>query len=269
MNLRSFDKIVSIRFLFVLVGVLFNAYTALWAQSQAAPAARPDAGPPPMKVLISKYSAVPPLGDSEKRPVESSVQASGRAALERLMGGPDFTGFFGMIEDPGLSVNGNEEDTSFTILDGMGEEAIPDAHCVIIGVVSDAAAFLSPNRKYVYSEFRVKVETVLKEDQTQPVSPGDSVLTSRTGGSLRFPSGHIKHYVIYGDGFPAVGGRYLFFLSRGEGMVGRYFLSVGYQLKDGTVFGLDDNGPYATHNGMAEEAFLKEVRTAIQARAAK
>jgi hypothetical protein len=268
-NLRSFDKIAYIRFLFVLAGVLFNANAALWAQSQAVPAVGPAAGRPPIKSLISKYSGMPPLGDSEKRPVESAVQASGRAALERLMGGPDFTGFFGTIEDPGLIVNPNEDDTAFTILDKVGEEAIPDAHCVVVGVVSEAAAFLSPNRKYVYSEFRVKVETVLKQDETERVGPGDFVLTNRTGGSLRFPSGHIKHYIIYGQGFPAVGGRYVFFLSRWGGMVGRYFISAAYQLKDGAVLGLDDAGWNSSHNGMAEEEFLKEVRAAIQARAAK
>jgi hypothetical protein len=267
-NMRSFGKISYIPLLLALVGILLRPSGVLWAQSQVAPGG-PAAGPPPIKLNTSKYSARPPLGDSEKRPVESAVQASGRAALERLMGGPDFDGFFGTIEDPGLTFNGKEEDTAVTILDNIGEEAFPDAHCVIVGVVTDAAAFLSPNRKYVYSEFRVRVETVLKRDQTQPVNPGDSVVTNRTGGSLRFPSGHIRDFVIHGDGFPAVGGRYLFFLSQGEGMVGRYFLSVGYQLKDGTVFGLDDNGPYAGHNGMIEEAFLKEVRTAIQARAAK
>jgi hypothetical protein len=213
---------------------------------------------------------MPPLGDSERRPFESAVQASGRATIERLMGGPDFSGFFGTVEDPGLTgKNGDQEDTSFSILDNIGEEAIPDAQCVVIGIASDATAFLSPNRKYVYSEFRVKVESVLKQDPSEPVNPGDSVVTNRTGGSLRFPSGHITHYVIYRNGFPAVGGRYVFFLSRWGGMVGRYFISAAYQLKDGTVLGLDDNGPYANHNGMAEEAFLNEVRTAIQTRATK
>ena len=169
----------------------------------------------------------------------------------------------------GLIANGKVEDTSVTILDSIGEVAIPDSQCVIIGVVSDAAAFLSPNRKYVYSEFQVKVETVLKEDRVQPVSPGASVVTNRTGGSLRFPSGHITHYVIHGDGFPVVGGRYVFFLTRGDGMVGRYYILVAYQLKDGSVFGLDDAGWNSSHNGMAEEPFLNEVRASIQARAAK
>jgi hypothetical protein len=68
------------------------------------------------------------------------------------------------------------------------------------------------------------------------------------------------------NGFPAVGGRYVLFLSRWDGLVGRYFNSAAYQLKDGSVFGVDDYGPLSSHDGMSEEAFLAKVRNAIPMR---
>jgi hypothetical protein len=140
-----------------------------------------------INIPLNRYSAKPPLGDSTKRPAESSIQKSSRAALERYFGGPDWLGYFGTIEDAGPGMNGALESVALTFEDVEGVEAFPpDAQCAVIGVVAAAEAFLSADRKYVYSDFQVKVETVLKQDQEQPVGPGDVVIASRTGGSCDF-----------------------------------------------------------------------------------
>jgi hypothetical protein len=87
---------------------------------------------------------------------------------------------------------------------------------IVEGTVTDSAAFLSNDKGAVYSELTVHVSDVLKATPDLNVKNGDSVVTERFGGRVRYPNGQIVRYRIVGQGSPEKGKTYLFFLSRAD-----------------------------------------------------
>lgn len=87
------------------------------------------------------------------------------------------------------------------------------SNVIVLGTVVGANAFLSENKASVYSEFKIKVERVLKNDTKQVLNPGEMVLAERPGGVVRYPTGCESWYRVEGQGMPILNGRYLFFLA--------------------------------------------------------
>ena len=87
---------------------------------------------------------------------------------------------------------------------------------------------------------------------------------SRGGGTIQFPSGHIRNYVNNGEGFPAIGSQYLFFLVKPHIPEHEYEQIIGslYQLSGGKVHPLDDE-QIAPFDDMSEFVFLSKVEQAI------
>ncbi len=147
--------------------------------------------------------------------------------------------------------------------------AISDA--VVIGEVVNAQAFLSEDKKGVYSEFAVHVESILKDNSHIPLTLNNIVTTEREGGRVRFPSGQTSTLVAEYQGLPLIGHKYLFFLRRGEDEP-NIFVLVAYELSEGRVFPIDGkairNGQllaqFAPYDGAELEAFLIELRDAIR-----
>jgi hypothetical protein len=264
----------SLRGSFMLGFLLVTGLAFAQSQPQTAAVARKG----PEIPAASRHSAKAPLGDSEAVPVESSVRARGRAIAEQ-----HGAGTYPAIVDPGLTVNGRTEDWILSIVDYYGDRGgdfRSDSNSVVTGAVTGATSFLSRDRTWVYSDFDVKVEGVLKQDSTQPVVEGETLLGYRGSGAIKFPSGHITDYITQGEGFPGVGDRYVFFLSRWPDQVGgRYYISTAYQLKDGLVYPLDLNVnggatepgkhvmgvQYSEYEEMKEDTFMEKVRDAIAA----
>ena len=227
--------------------------------SQAPTPAVPSTVPKPIARLPSKYSADPPSGQFERHLNESNVAAKSRSYLESKMKEDR------VITDPGALVDGQSRTIRLRIVDYVGplEPFPPSAKCVVVGTVTSAAAFVSRDKTYVYSDFVIKIESILKQDTSQPVDEHGSVLGYRSGGSIQFPSGHIKDFMTGREGFPAIGKRYVFFLSRWDDQSGRYHIGPAYEWKDDRVFPIDDYFP--RYENMRQEEFMKAVRDSISA----
>lgn len=150
----------------------------------------------------------------------------------------------------------------------VGLPALPVAKSdlVVIGEVTDAQAYLSSDKTWVYSEFTVRVEEVLKNTTSVALTQGNSLVADRDGGRVRFPSGHTTLQYVRGQGMPRVGRRYALFLINIEEEQGTYVLT-GYELRGGRVFPIDNPGgqhPIATvYNGTDETSFLSDLRAAV------
>ena len=59
-------------------------------------------------------------------------------------------------------------------------------------------ATLSNDKGYVYSEFALGVETVLKNDALALINSDGQVVVEREGGAVRFPSGHATWNYLLG-----------------------------------------------------------------------
>lgn len=134
--------------------------------------------------------------------------------------------------------------------------ALPVSQCaaVIIGTVTKAQAYLSSDKGYVYTEFEVLLDEVVKNDAQSPIAAGETIAVERPGGRVRVPSGHIQEHRTTLDPLE-VGGRYALFLRRrGDD----YHVFTGYKLEAGKVFPVDDY--FKTYEGASEEDFMRDLR---------
>ncbi|MEK6407306.1 MAG: hypothetical protein AABN34_10110 [Acidobacteriota bacterium] len=146
----------------------------------------------------------------------------------------------------------------------IGVPALPLAQCdaVIVGEVAAAEAHISPDRTGVYSEFSIRVDEILKNSVETPVKAGDLTVGEREGGVVRFQGGRLFEYMIFHQGMPGTGRKYLFFLSDNK-QGGDYLIVTAYELRDGQVIPLDDSHAFASYKGSDEQEFLIKVRGAI------
>jgi hypothetical protein len=141
---------------------------------------------------------------------------------------------------------------------------------VIIGEITRADAHLSSDETKIYSEFTVRVDSVLKNDELVPLTPRTKIIVERPGGRVRFPSGKIVVGAVSNQDLPRVGRRYVLFLTHDFLMGGRYdetfFILTGYELRNGKVFPLDKvsaGHPINAYKGSDEQAFLKDLTSAL------
>jgi len=141
---------------------------------------------------------------------------------------------------------------------------------VVEGTVIDSAAFLSNDKGAVYSEITIHVSDVLKDSSNVNVRNGDSIVAERFGGRVKYPNGQIVRYGIVGQGSPAKGKTYLFFLSRAG--QGNYNLLTAYELQGNKVQALDGarvnlglgKWVFDKHNGEDYQAFRKATEQAVK-----
>lgn len=154
------------------------------------------------------------------------------------------------------------------------EPAIPvaESDAVLIGDVTDAAAYLSTDKTSVYSEFALAVAEVLK-DAKADIPIGETITAQRSGGGVRFGSGKVLVRGLLGKPLPKKGTRYVFFLKRNDD-VNDFSILTAYELRGGRVFPLDGLTPkgdvvtpfaaYQQYKGTDQGVFLAKVRDLIQ-----
>lgn len=152
----------------------------------------------------------------------------------------------------------------------VGLPALPveQSQAIVVGRVQDAQAFLSTDKTAVYSEFTIIVEEVLKNTANRQLVAESSLVAERSGGRVRFPSGHVTLQSTRGQGMPRKGRQYVFFLTLQDQAL-NFSILTGYELKAGRVELLDEPGgghPINNHRGVGQEAFLQELRTTITGR---
>ncbi|HEX8922418.1 MAG TPA: hypothetical protein VF766_13165 [Pyrinomonadaceae bacterium] len=160
-------------------------------------------------------------------------------------------------------------DTIMSTLDwAVGLPALPVAQsqAIVIGEIINAQAYLSNDKTSVYSEFTVRVDEVLKDGDGALLSSNNPVAVERSGGRVKFPSGHVTLQLINGQRMPRQGRRYVLFLTRAN-QEDNYEILTGYELRAGRVFPLDSPGgdthPMAAYKGIEESSLLKDLRAAI------
>jgi hypothetical protein len=128
---------------------------------------------------------------------------------------------------------------------------------ILIGVVGETKAHLSENKRNVFSEFLVAVETVFKTSN-QEVRQGSAVTINRMGGFVKYPNGHTVLYKRGGMYMPKIGGRYLFFLNALNKH--DYGILTAYELTEAGVIPLDMASQFFVLEGKSETEILQELR---------
>ncbi|MGD0841951.1 MAG: hypothetical protein ABSA32_12415 [Candidatus Acidiferrales bacterium] len=155
-----------------------------------------------------------------------------------------------------------------------GTPLIPlkESTVAVAGEVSRIQPFLSEDRTHIYTEISVRIEEAFKSAPNFESSSGQTIVVDQIGGAVRMPSGQIVQDGTQIDflGRTRVGGRYVLFASaihQGKDLT----LIRGYELRDGQVFILtDDGGPGsvllgATIPGGADASTFSQEKAYLQA----
>jgi hypothetical protein len=152
----------------------------------------------------------------------------------------------------------------------LGISALPFDKCdaVIIGVVNSHQAFLSNDKTGIYSEFSVKIETVIKDNQLNTVEKNQSVTIQRAGGKVIYSSDKAMSYMISGQDMPRLNGKYAFFLKY-DLNTKCYFILTAYEFLDGKILSLDGKGRsplagfnFSKYDSYDEKKFVDELYNA-------
>lgn len=109
---------------------------------------------------------------------------------------------------------------------------------IVVGQVKTAEAHVSENKENVYSEFTVLVTKVLKTANSSIVE-GTEITIDRIGGFVRYPNGRTVLHRVSGQNMPAVGERYVFFLTSPNNQ--DLLIVTAYRLGPSGVIPLDDS----------------------------
>jgi hypothetical protein len=222
----------------------------------------------PLTPNLGPHSApLPPVAyyDRTKDPSSDRVPTSSRKELD-FRRQDDYKS----ITDPGLSDNGREHDLTTRVVDYMdGGDALPVSHstAIVVGTLLASHGFVAEDHTSVYSEHQFSVGQVLKSDDPALVS-GTTIVGTRLGGSVHFPSGHIRDYIIKGEGVPTVGVKYLLFLWRPSDVHSLdYGIDTAYELgADGKVYALDFEQPYTRYEGAEQADVFAAISQTVAAR---
>lgn len=171
----------------------------------------------------------------------------------------DTKGVLGVTSE--LPGDGEGQSHSFDSLPYAGIPAA-ESEIVVVGEILDAEAYLSNNKRGVYSEFTLRIDEVLKNGFGN-VAKGSQITFDRHGGTVRYKNGKTRVYNIRPYGMPRVGRRYVLFLRNTEKSP-NYEIITGYELKaNNTVTNLDDFPQFEEYAGKDEKSFIKVVREEI------
>ena len=218
----------------------------------------------------STYSGVPIVGDFQRTQLESAADSAHRQTREEHYSKSHAPRQ--IPTDPGLVVNGQTETTTLRFIDynvvgSPDPRGIPvsTSTAIVIGTVTGGECFITKDHAYVYTDYTVRVDQILKPDQAASLSLGTNLLAAREGGAIRYPSGHITNVLTSGHGLPEVGSQYVLFLWKPipNSLEYEIIFDSGYQVKNGRVYPLDDvNSQYL---GVDLPVFLDEVNKTIAA----
>jgi hypothetical protein len=85
----------------------------------------------------------------------------------------------------------------------------------------------------------------------------------RSGGGLRFPSGHVRYFILQGSGFPEIGKRYIVFLAKSVEKMIAYETAAMYLVTDDLVYTLD-TAMGTAFNGSNYRTFEKAVERSVK-----
>ena len=109
---------------------------------------------------------------------------------------------------------------------------------VIVGQVTAGQAYLSDDKRDIYSEFNVSVKEARTVSSARHIQSGDSVVVERYGAAIRLPSGKVLFRALRDFSMPLVGKRYLLFLKY-DPSTEDFHIVTGYQLDGQHTYNLD------------------------------
>jgi hypothetical protein len=160
-----------------------------------------------------------------------------------------------------LDVMQNPRPDGIAIITSDGEPlppAIPfaESRLIVIGDILSSTARLTDGKKEIYSEYSVRIKTILKKDKQREPPLNDIITVDRAGGAVLYPSGQKILYRNDWHKFPEVGGQYVFFLNNDDDQNPNYKILTAYRLNNGKIIALDNHPNFKEFDGTSEKDFM-------------
>lgn len=138
-----------------------------------------------------------------------------------------------------------------------------DADAIVVGTVKGQASSLTEDESFIYTVNELKVETVLKNNSTQVINPGEVISAVRSGGTVQL-NGRKIVAEFKGNKTLEPGQNYLLFLTFIPEK-GLYVAdNISYQLKNDKILKLTEQQlEPALESGNNANSFISSVRAAI------
>lgn len=152
-----------------------------------------------------------------------------------------------------------ESKTSACLIDDLADKA--DA--VVIGIVTAKESQLTEEGTFVFTDYVLRVEEVLKDNGKAPIGPQASLTLTRPGGKILL-NGRTVTVVDKSFGPMMAGRRYLLFVKyiAETGTYQSTSANAGFELIDNTAMPLTE-APSESRNERSVDSFLRDVRLAI------
>ena len=152
----------------------------------------------------------------------------------------------------------NDEELAFRPESQFNFPALPviKSDAIVVGQVLNAEAHRSTNKMNVFSNFEVRVDEVLKGH----LNTGNVINIQRVGGFVKYPNRRKVLFRLSGNGMPAVGARYVFFLNVVDE---DYTILTAYEFAGDGVVPLDNSDQFQVYKGVSESSFITALRNAI------
>jgi len=145
---------------------------------------------------------------------------------------------------------------------------VSKSDAVILGDVESGQAYLSTDGCEVYTEFKVRVQEVIKDNGRLPIPEGIDISVLSEGGALKLVSRAVIRYIVSGLGAaPEVGSRYVFFLTYNKS-ADSYLIVKIWELRDRQAVPVNPEDIARRDKGknhyarMSDAEFLDQIREA-------
>ncbi|HEY6806538.1 MAG TPA: hypothetical protein VI306_23360 [Pyrinomonadaceae bacterium] len=133
---------------------------------------------------------------------------------------------------------------------------VTESDAILIATVATSEAHVSENKRGVFSEFNLAVESVLKNHDE--LKEGSLLSVDRVGGYVKYPNGQQVLFKVNGVNMPEVGMRYLFFLSAKRKP--DVTILTAYALTNEGIAALDFSSQFLSLDGLSETEIRKRIQ---------
>ncbi len=139
------------------------------------------------------------------------------------------------------------------------------ADAVLIGTVTSKTSQLIEDGTFTFTDYEVRVEEVLKNNSTSPISSANTITVTRSGGAVKL-NGHTIRAIDYRNESLAPGSRYLLFLqfipeTGAYQSLNNNLFEDSFQLCDGQIIQVSGKPlPFKSQRPFPETPFMVELR---------
>jgi hypothetical protein len=141
------------------------------------------------------------------------------------------------------------------------------ADAVLVGVVKSKSSQLTDEGTFIFTDYELTAEDVIKNNPASPVQPNDNITVTRTGGAVKI-NGHTARATDFSQRPLQVGERYVLFLRLVPNTGGYMYLSNwgddSFQIRGNHVSQVSATPlPLGTGRTSDLTSFLDETRNAV------